>query len=551
MKDLSNEIRAYALRNAIEHGKALPEKILPKLFQHGLEKSEVKEVLPNIKEILNEINSLSKEEQESLFSQHSQFVKEREEQEEGLAELPNISDKMVFRLAPFPSGALHIGNAKTFLINALYAEKYNGTVLLVMDDTIGSEEKPLMKESYKLIEDAFKWLKIDYKKPVIYKSARMKIYYKYAEKLLAKGNAYVCHCPVDKLRENRAQGIECSCRQFPPKIQLERWKEMFKMKEGHATVRIKTSMMHPNPAFRDRVLFKISDREHPRVGKKFRVWPTLEMSWAVDDYLLGITHIIRGADLQIETDMEKFIWDIFGWKHPETIHTGLVNLEGVGAKISKSKAQKEVKSGMYSGWDDPRTWSIQSLRRRGILPEAIRQFVKSIGLNKQNISLPIENLYSINRKLIDADAKRFSFIANPIEIEIHEKPKLKLIEVPIHPDKEEMRPVKIGKIFISKDDYEKFKGQEIRLLHLYNIKLDSSKFEATCTSLANKDIQKINWVSDKIPCSVLLPDGSLLKGIAEAGIKTLKKTEILQFERFGFVKLDKKGEEYEFWFAHK
>ncbi len=549
---LENEIRAYALKNALEHEKAMPEKILPKLFQHGLEKTEIKVLMPEIIKITKEINSLKKEQQQELFKEYEKYIPEKEAQSNELPDLPNYSKKMVFRLAPFPSGALHIGNAKTFILNALYAEKYNGKTLLVMDDTIGSAEKPLVKESYKLIEEAFDWLKIKYKKPIIYKSDRLKIYYQFAEKLIEKDRAYVCYCTVEELRKNRVEGKECSCRQFPKKIQSARWKEMFREKEGHATLRIKTSMLSPDPAFRDRVLFKISDREHPRVKKKYRVWPTLEMSWAVDDHLLGITHIIRGADLQIETDMEKFIWNIFNWKAPETIHTGLINLEDVeGAKLSKSKAQKEVLSGEFKeGWSDPRTWSIQSLRERGIQSEALRQFVKEIGLNKQNISLPIEALYSINRKMIDSLANRYSFVANPLELQIENKPNIKEIKVPIHPDKKETREIKVEKIFISKQDFDKFKGKEIRLIHLFNIKLDGKKHEAVCTGIENKDIQKINWVSQNIPCTILMPDASIIKGIAESAIKRLKNSEIVQFERFGFAKLNKRGRNYEFWFAH-
>ena len=96
---------------------------------------------------------------------------------------------MVLRLAPYPSGALHIGNAKTYLLNALYSEKYKGRLILVIDDTIGTREKRVLKEAYDLIEDAFRWLKVKYRKPVIYKSDRLKIYYEYAEKLIEKGHA--------------------------------------------------------------------------------------------------------------------------------------------------------------------------------------------------------------------------------------------------------------------------------------------------------------------------------------------------------------------------
>ena len=309
-------------------------------------------------------------------------------------------------------------------------------------------------------------------------------------------------------------------------------------------------MNHPNPAFRDRVLFKISERKHPLVGNKYRIWPTLEMSWAIDDHLLGITHIIRGNDLMIETDMEKYIWDIFGWKHPETIHAGLVRIEGIENKISKSKAQKEVKSGEFIGWDDPRTWSIQSLRRRGIGVKAIRQFVEEIGLNKQDISIPIDVLYSINRKIIDQTANRYSFVKNPVELKVLKKPDTKKIEVPIHPDRAETREIKIGRIFISDDDFKKFKNKEIRLLHLYNVLL-GKKIEFT--SEENKEIPKINWVSDEVKTRIFMPDGKWVEGLAEREIENLEDGDIIQFERFGFCRFDRVGKDasYEFWFAHK
>ncbi len=556
MINLENEIKAYSIKNALEHGKADPSKVLPKLFNHGLESSEIKTIMPLVAKAIKEINSLSKNKLEELYKSFSQYIPEKEEKPRALPELPNPSSKMVFRLAPFPSGALHIGNAKTYLLNALYAEKYNGKILLVMDDTIGSEMKQIMPEAYSLIEEAFQWLGVNYSKPVIYKSDRLKIYYEYAQELIKKDNAYVCHCPQEKLKEHREKGIECGCRQFPVKEQKKRWKQMFEAKEGSAVLRIKTSMMHPNPAFRDRVLFKISDRPHPKVGNKYRVWPALEMSWAIDDHLLGITHILRGSDLQIETDMEKYLWDIFSWKYPETVHVGLVKLEGAEGKLAKSKSQQEVKAGTYTGWDDPRTWSIQSLKRRGIKAESIRSFVFEIGLNKQNISIPIDALYSINRKLIDKETNRYSFVENPIELQIKNKPESKIVEVPIHPDKKETRAIEANRIFISKSDFEKFKGKEIRLLHLYNVKLDknikNNIGEAKFTSLDNKDISKINWVSEFIPCTILMPSGEKINGIGENSIKTLKYEEIVQFERFAFCKLDRKiGEEYEFWFTHR
>ncbi len=552
MIDFSREIRAYALQNAIEFGSADVSKILPKLFQHGLKKEDIKTVMVDVQKIVREVNKLSAKECVDAFEILKDVVKKHEEKARVLPELPEVKKKMVFRMAPFPSGALHIGNAKTALLNALYAEKYDGEILLVIDDTIGSEEKQPIKEAYGLIEEACQLLGINYKKPIIYKSDRLHIYYDYAKEMIEKGKAYVCHCVQNVLRDNRAKGIECGCRQFPVKMQLERWKDMFNAKEGAAALRIKTDMQHPNPAFRDRVLFRISDREHPRVGKKYRVWPTLEMTWGVDDHLLGITHIIRGNELMIETDMEKYMWDIFKWKHPVTIHTGLIKIEGMGAKISKSKNQKEIREGTFTGWDDPRTWSIQSLIKRGITKESIREFVKEIGLNRQDITVPIESLYAANRRIIDAVTARYSFVEQPHEFLIANDKLPKNVKVALHPDiPDKTREIAIDNaIYISEQDFQSHNGKEVRLIHLCNIKLGDKPHITSFDNVAK--IPKIQWVGKHVPAKILMPDGTWKEGIADADVETLVLGAVVQFERVGFVcfhgVVDGKAI---FWFAHR
>ncbi|MBM3232153.1 glutamate--tRNA ligase [Candidatus Pacearchaeota archaeon] len=557
MRDFSKEILAYALSNALEHGKADAGRVLTKLFQHGLDRKEIPLVMKVITKTVDEVNSMNVKEREELFSKMNDVVKKHDKTEDyELPELPPspIGNKVVLRLAPFPSGAMHLGNTKTYMLNALYAEKYKGDLLFVMDDTIGSVEKPIVKEAYDLIPDAFKWLGVNYKK-IYYKSDRLEIYYEYAEKLIEMNKAYVCYCKTDELRQNRAEGKECSCRQYPIGIQKARWKEMFlsRVKEGEASLRLKTDMQHPNPAFRDRVLFRIADRPHVRVGTKYRVWPTLEMCWAIDDHLLGITHIIRGNELMIESDMEKYIWDLFKWKHPVLIHVGVIRLEGVGAKISKSKAAKEVRSGEFSGWDDPRTWSVQSIARRGIRPEAIREFVKRIGLNKQDIVVPIEVLYAINRQIIDAETLRYSFVENPVKLNLstEEMKGIDRVVVPVHPDRpEETREVIVSDdIAISGKDFEKHNGKEVRLLHLFNVEIGK---ESHVTSVDNKKIPKINWVSvGAVKTKILMPDGSWIEGFCEPSAVKVKVGTIIQFERFGFVRFDSvKDGVAEFWFSH-
>ena len=561
VENIDEKIYAYALENAHSHeGRAQESSVLSHLFKDGLKKEEIREVMPKIKEAVRKVNSLNPKELEEAFSNYKQDfeklkeLKRAQEKERELPELPNVREKMVFRMAPYPSGALHIGNAKQFVLNALYAEKYNGKLILFIDDTIGSEAKPIVKEAYELIPESLDWLGIKYDKEVLYKSDRLEIYYEYAEKLINLGRAYVCSCRQEALKKNREKGIECECRILPVEKQIERWKKMFKAKQGKYTLRIKTDMKNPNPAFRDRVLFKITERKHPRAGNKHRVWPTMEMSWAVDDHLIGVTHIIRGIDLVMETEMEKEIWSIFGWEHPTVVHTGFFTIEGIeGAKISKSKAQAEIKSGKFMGWDDPRTWSIQSLKRRGFIPEVIREFIKRFGINQNNIVAPIENFYSINRKMIDSTANRYFFVEAPKKIVVEDFPaSLNSIDVPIHPEKTELRKLKVfPELYISEKDFNENKGREVRLTNLFNVILNGkTKF----LDSADKSVQKIQWVSDKfkVRARILMPDGKWSEGFAEKNIEKLKADDVIQFERVGFVRYDKKkGATYEFWFAHR
>ncbi|PIN88498.1 glutamate--tRNA ligase, partial [Candidatus Pacearchaeota archaeon CG10_big_fil_rev_8_21_14_0_10_35_13] len=461
--------------------------------------------MPKISEVVKEVNSMSAEEKIKTYQKFKEeFDRLREEKKAYVKELEELPEakkgRVVMRIAPYPSGDLHIGNTKTFLLNDIYVKKYEGKLLLVIDDTIGSAKKLLVKEAFDLIPEGLEWLEVEYKKPIIYKSDRLKIYYEYAEKVIKKNRAYVCECPQETLRENRKNGRACGCRVLPLEEQMKRWKKMLKKgtKEGSYTLRIKTDLHDPDPAFRDRVLFRISNRKHPRVENKYHLWPMLEFSWAVDDILLGVTHVIRGKELMIETRMQEELWKILGLeeKAPVMLHGGMIKIEGIEGKLSKSKAQAEVLSGEFKGWDDPRTWSLHSLKRRGIRPEAIREFIKEIGLNQNDITVPIDKLYHINKGMIDEEANRYYFVKNPKKIIIENMPRLGSVEILRHPEKNELREVKVGKeLLIDEEDYEKFKGKEVRLMNLFNIKLkDNTKMLEDNTG---KGLQKIQWVPKK------------------------------------------------------
>jgi len=561
MVEISKEtIKAYALENAIKYGgKANIKAVASGAAVVGIDKSEIKDYMEQIGEVVNQVNSMDLEEQKREFENLKYKVSKREVRV-GLPELSNAEEgKVVMRFAPFPSGPLHIGNARPLILNDEYVKKYHGKLLLIMDDTIGSEEKPIVSEAYGLIEEGMKWLEVNYDKKIVYRSDRIEKYYEYAEELIKKGYMYVCNCTREQIRDLRVGGVECSCRQFSFEEQLRRWKEMFTAKEGTSTVRLKTNMQDPDPAFRDRVMFKISDRTHARVGKKFRVYPLLDFSAAIDDHVFGITHILRGTELTNETRVEKFIWDIFGWKHPEVIYNGHFEIEGV--KISKSKSAVEVRSNEYSGWNDPRTWSLQSLRDRGFVPGSIREFILNMGIKKANITIPVDVLYTINKKRI-IDAPKFFFVENPLEINIKGTPNL-IARIPM--DSEGKLDEKIyatsQHFLISENDFNSMKNGNYRLMHLLNFK--SEKIFPTrpreFSFLSEEpdkdlDVKYLHWLpagADNVKIKIRMSDGSYTEGLGESNIRKLLAGSIVQFERFGFVKLYKKERDVlEFWFAH-
>ena len=566
MVEISKKIiRAYALENALKYGgKANQGAVLAGLFAEGLEKDKVKEILPKIMEVLKAVNSLDMEKQAEEFDKLKVNVSKREVRE-GLPELPNAEDgKVITRFAPFPSGPLHIGNARPLILNDEYAKMYGGRMILVMDDTIGSEAKPIEPEAYKMIEEDVKFLGAKYDKKIIYKSDRIEKYYAYAEEMIKKGYLYVCSCPQDEMHELKVKGVECSCRRLLPSEHEKRWKKMFDAPVGSFTVRLKTSMDDPNPAFRDRIMFRISDRPHARLGKKYRVYPLLDFSWAIDDHLLGVTHIIRGMELMMETKVEKFIWDIFGWKHPEVIHTGHFAIEGV--KISKSKGAAEVKSGTYTGWNDPRTWSLRSLKDRGILPETIREFILGMGVKRSNAVVPVDVLYSINKKNL-ADVPRYFFVERPQKIKIGGCPEFHA-KLPLHPDgKKGFREYMTRQeFFIPGQDYDLMRNGNYRLMHLLNFKSgEVGKIRPRDFSFVSEDPDNdletkfIQWLpanAENVDTKIRMDDGTIIHGLGESALKKLKVGDIIQFERFGFVRLHKKKKEdgkekVEFWFGNR
>jgi len=468
---------------------------------------------------------------------------------EGLPELENTK-KLVMRFEPSPSGPLHIGHAYVLALNNEYVKKYKGKLILRIGDT---NPENIYEPAYKLIEEDARWLTCNNISKILVQSDRLALYYNYFEKLLDLDKAYICTCDPEKFKKLLAKNKACPCREL--KNQKERWNFMFKKyKQGEAVARLKTDLEDKNPAMRDFPLFRINDTTHPKQGKKFRVWPLMNMAVSVDDLETKVTHIIRAKDHVDNAKRQEIIHNYLKKKTPKAIFVGRINFTGM--PLSSTLTKEEIEKGKYSGWDDIRLPFLLALRRRGFTPESLITYATGVGITLTDKTVSKEEFFTsietFNRRILDPSADRYSFVADPIEIKIKNKPEIKEVKVPIHPDKKQTRKIKVGKIFISEVDFEKFKGKEVRLLHLYNIILDKKKHEAKFTSVENKNIQKINWVSSYIDADVLMPNGKETKGFAEEAIKTLKNSEIVQYERYGFVKLDhKEGNKFIFWFTHK
>jgi glutamyl-tRNA synthetase len=554
------EVRTRALRlaleNAVAHsGSARVEPIVgrllatdPALRSHAAEVRDV--VAAVVEEVVATPVSELVDRLAGLGGPEAARAKEPASTGGEFPELPGaVPGKVVLRLAPFPSGALHIGNARMIFINQYYREKYGGKVLLVFDDTIGSEEKRVETEFFGLIEQdlAAARLRPD---AVYYKSDRIPNFYPWARRVIDKGGAYVCTCPAELLRENRARGVACAHRTQTHGETVTEWERMLgnAYGPGEAVLRLRTDMADPDPAFRDRVLMRISDLDHPRVGTKYRVWPMLEFSWAVDDVELGITHVLRGKDLVIEDRVQRYIWDLLGITGPSFLHWGILRVRE--AKVSKSKSYREVKSGLFDGWADPRTWSLRSLERRGISMDAIRTFTLSFGMSLSDIEVPAETLYSENRKRIDATTVRRSFVADPVRIDVEEFPDgIGSVELSNHPDRPELgtRTVPTGPSFyLARKDVVAHMGSEVRLKDLLNIELPrepalgNGGLRARFTSRENKRIPRLQWVGadGARPVDLLGIEGEHTAGLGESTLEDAHPGQIFQFERVGFVRVE-------------
>lgn len=556
---IKNLIRKYALQNAVRYkGKANIGAVIGKVLAENPElKGKAKEISKEAIKLIKEVSSLSLEKQEKKLQELApELLEKKETKEKDIFEFLGIREgqKVVTAFPPEPSKYPHIGHAKAIIVNYELAKRYNGTFYLRFEDT----NPELVEENfYKIHIENYSWLGIKPDK-MDYASDYMERFYNYAEKITNDNHAYVCSCSQEKIKEDRKNGVECNCRYSHPEKNLEKWHEMFKARAGKYVLRLKGHMQSPNTALRDPVIFRIIDEPHPRKKKKYRVWPNYDFESAIMDGIEGITHRLRSKEFELRNDLQRLIQTLAGFRETRIYEFARFNLEGV--ESSGRVIREKVKKKQLIGWDDPSLTTLVALRRRGFLPEAIKEFVLSTGLTKTEAVLTWGDLIVHNRRLLDSKCNRYFFVENPKEISIEKAPE-QTAELKLHPDFKERGSRKFktkDKFYVTEKDFKEFKDDKLyRLMDCLNFvkKKDKFIFDSLEYEKYKKSGDKIiHWLpaqKDLVKAEVLMPSREVKKGLAEPMVKNLRIGDIVQFARFGFCRLDsKKSDKLMFWYTH-
>jgi glutamyl-tRNA synthetase len=548
-----------ALLNATQHdGKAEPGAVIGRvLAENPSLRSNPSVVSKEAAAVVERVNAMSLQAQQRLLAERfpDADVPHEREGRVGLPPLPNaIKGKTAFRLPPEPSGYMTVGHAMAFTINFLYKQQYDGELWLRFEDTNPRKVAPQYYESFRR---GIEWLSItcDHEKNV---SDDMDLIYDYGRRLLTQGDAYACSCDEAKVKRLRFEGTACEHRDNPVETSLRIWGEMLdkRHKEGSYVVRFKGDMKSPNYSLRDTNLFRIISHPHPLTGTRYTVWPTYDLANAVEDEQGGITHVLRSSEFRNE--LQQLIRDALKFRHLEVIQFSRFNFKG--APVAKRLLRPLVEKNLVSGWDDPRMPTVEGLKRRGIVPQAIREFTLQVGYTKTEHEYDWSILLSLNRKLLDPISRRLFFVPRPAKLTVDGAPK-RDASIPFHPQRDlGSRTISTsGEFYVPSNDLRELKkGSVFRLMDLYNVELESAGASPSAKYAGDAllpETKKLQWVTAAhsevkvtVPGVLFLEEGVFNKnsleetpGFVEEAASSLKPGEIVQFPRFGFCRLDAPG----------
>ena len=400
-----------------------------------------------------------------------------------------VYDTVHTRFPPEPNGYLHIGHAKSILLNYGLAQKYNGKFNLRFDDTNPTKEKIEFVES---IKADVEWLGADYEERLFFASNYFQQMYEGAVKLIKKGKAYVCDLTAEEIRAYRGTLTEPGKNSPYRDRSIEENLELFEnmkngmYKDGEKVLRAKIDMASPNMNMRDPVIYRVAHMTHHNTGDQWCIYPMYDYAHPVEDAIEGITHSI--CTLEFEDHRPLYDWVVKELEYempPRQIEFAKLYLTNV--VTGKRYIKRLVEEGIVDGWDDPRLVSIAALRRRGFTPESIKMFVELCGVSKSNSSVEYPMLEYCIREDLKLKKPRFAAVLDPIKLIIDNYPEgeVEYLDAANNLENEELGSRKLPfcrELYIEREDFMEeppkkyfrlFPGNEVRLMHAYFVKCES------------------------------------------------------------------------------
>lgn len=430
-------------------------------------------------------------------------------------------DKRVHtRFPPEPNGFLHIGHAKSIVLNFGIAQDYGGKCNLRFDDTNPAKEE---QEYIDAITEDVRWLGYDWEDRLYFASDYFDQLYAMAVQLIKEGKAYVDQLSPEEMREYRGTltqaGKESPYRTRTAEENLDLFEKMKNggFKEGEAVLRAKIEMASGNINMRDPVMYRIVNAPHPRTGDKWKIYPMYDFAHGQSDSIEGITHSICTLEYEDHRPLYNWYLDHLEIYHPQQIEFARLNL--TYTVLSKRKLIRLVKENHVSGWDDPRMPTISGYRRRGYTPESIRNFADAIGVGKSNGVVEIQQLEYFAREDLNKSASRVMAVLNPLKVVIENYPddQVEMMTAVNNPEDESAgtHEVPFSKVlYIEQEDFmevpaPKFfrlsPGNEVRLRYGYFI---------TCTDVikdADGNVVELRCSYDPATKGGYAPDGRKVK----------------------------------------
>ena len=452
-----------------------------------------------------------------------------------------VYDNVHTRFPPEPNGYLHIGHAKSILLNYGLAQKYGGTFNLRFDDTNPTKEKVEFVES---IKADVKWLGADFENRLFFASDYFEKMYECAVFLIKKGKAFVCDLSAEEIREYRGDfnnpGKESPYRNRSVEENLRLFEEMKegKYKDGEKVLRAKIDMASANINMRDPVIYRVAHMEHHNTGNKWCIYPMYDFAHPIEDAIEHITHSI--CTLEFEDHRPLYDWVVKECEFenpPRQIEFAKLYLTNV--VTGKRYIKKLVEDHIVDGWDDPRLVSIAALRRRGYTPESIRRFVELVGVSKANSSVDYAMLEYCIREDLKLKKARMMAVLDPVKLVIDNYPEgqMEELDVPNNLENPELgsRKVPFGReLYIEREDFMEeppkkyfrmFPGNEVRLMGAYFVKCTG------CEKDADGNVTVVHGTYDPETKSGSGFEGRKVKGtIHWVAVPTAKKVECRLYE---------------------